>query len=268
MTKNQSNLAQAFYAAKGTTAARLMEAIRACDLDPKVHGQDIAGFIEATGIRTPEDIPEGMIPELARHFTKARHEREEAETRTKAEAALQAASDGIMVYNENLAKGVPITNPDMLKKGAEIIKGLSIIGSAPPRQGITAETLFDFEVAEGFPVGFWNGLKIPAPGATIIGARTGQGKTSALVNIARELLGQGKRVSFVSYEMNAREIALAVTLSIMAEANTGPIASFDKNDPASYPGRRFYKPDDSAVTGGNADIYSDFFSEHLKNIRL
>lgn len=84
---------------------------------------------------------------------------------------------------------------------------------------LTADTLDAFGASDGYPIDFWAGLQIPAPGCTLIGARTGAGKTSALINIARNLLAQGKSVAFVSYEMSAQEIALSLRLSMAADAS-------------------------------------------------
>lgn len=94
---------------------------------------------------------------------------------------------------------------------------------------LTADTLDAFGASEGYPIDFWAGLQIPAPGCTLIGARTGGGKTSALVNVARNLLAQGKSVAFVSYEMSAQEIALALRLSMAADAAKRPVSG------ATYP---------------------------------
>lgn len=78
---------------------------------------------------------------------------------------------------------------------------------------ITPKTAFGEKAAEGFPVSFLAKLPIPSPGITIIGARTEGGKTTAMINIFRELLEKGKRVIFVTLEQRAAEIYTMLCLS-------------------------------------------------------
>ena len=98
------------------------------------------------------------------------------------------------------------------------------------RAPLSVGRLFDFGPTETTPIEFLDGFKFPASGAAIIGARTGSGKTSALINFAREYLNQDRSVSFVSYEMNAQEIALALALSLYAQEHTEPIPGWTRAD--------------------------------------
>ena len=81
------------------------------------------------------------------------------------------------------------------------------------------------------------------------------------MNVARELLERGKRVAFVSYEMNRQELALALTLSVMAASNTEPAANFNPADANTYPGVRFTPPQSSDLMESADDIFSDYFSD-------
>lgn len=260
MNKNQAFLARCYYAdTSGTVAERLARAIKASDLDPARHGEDIAGFIEAEQIR-PADVPPDMLPELSRYFEQVRKEAEAERERERVNAAIEGTTVKLSGYAANIARGVSPSDPAMLSEAQAIVKGLSAIAAPPARRGLTVDELHDYGTGEGYPISFWNGLKIPAPGATIIGARTGGGKTSALVNVARELLEQGKRVAFVSYEMNRQELALALTLSIMAASNTDPAANFNPADESTYPGVRFTPPQSPDLMEPADDIFSDYFS--------
>jgi hypothetical protein len=89
---------------------------------------------------------------------------------------------------------------------------------------------------------FLDGFAFPASGAVVFGARTSGGKTSVLINVAREYRRQGRRVAIISYEMNAQEIALALALSIYAEEHTTPIPGWTRADPG--PGVRIANLDE------------------------
>jgi len=104
------------------------------------------------------------------------------------------------------------------------------------RRSLNSANLFNFGSTDTVPMGFLDNFNFPATGAIAIGARTGGGKTSALVNVAREYRTSGRTVAFVTYEMNAQEIGLALALSYYAERHTTPITGWIRNDPG--PGTR------------------------------
>lgn len=56
----------------------------------------------------------------------------------------------------------------------------------------------DYGNCEGYPIDFLDDLNIPATGCTLFGAKTGQGKTTALINVMRNLIKLNKSVCFIT----------------------------------------------------------------------
>jgi len=140
----------------------------------------------------------------------------------------------------------------------------SVFSTKSSNKFLDLNNRYDFGRINGIPMRIWNDLQIPIPGATIIGAKTGSGKTTSLINIARETLRIGKRVCFISYEMNKQEIYLALTLSVMAEKKMKKIIIPQDDDspnivfdPEFFATMKQYFPSD--------DNFSDYFS-YLKSI--
>ena len=238
---------------QGDGAAKWLEnAITAENPDPVT----LQAFIDAAL------IPREKITDVVRTYLelkgKAKLEADARKATAKAQNELGKAEEILSQLKTNLENGVPVDSPEMLKAAADIGKHISTLSTPQTAQGLTQENLHAFGSAEGFPIAFWNGLKIPSPGATVIGARTGGGKTSALVNVARELLDQGRKVCLISYEMNAQELGLALQLSIMAKSRTEPIENFlpDTNGP----GERLIHPEDYYISGDKEDLFADYFS--------
>lgn len=178
----------------------------------------VATVAEDRGI--PADAPE--LEAYRDGFRQVRRQVEEAEARDKALQAAGKARESL----DQLDKTKDGADAAALRDALREVQATIAPALAADKKGITADTLDDFGSCEGLPIHFWNDLPIPSPGITLIGAETGRGKTTALVNMARELLEAGRRVLFLSYEMSGQEIGLALRLSIAAADNATPLASY------------------------------------------
>lgn len=248
-------LVKAYHDAKGEPGKRLEAAIYAAWGTSEGYGDEIATLCEVEGF-TP---PESLLALVREHSTQARQRAETLRLAQEAKVGIENTTKILAEITENLDAGATPDAPAMTKALEDAREHLATLLKPKKAGGLTPENLHEFGTSEGFPIAFWNGLHIPTPGATIIGAKTGGGKTSALVNIARELLNQGRRVCFISYEMNAQEIGLALTLSFMAKGQTEAIPGFNPKEEG--PGERFTAPRDEGIRGAEDDIFQDYFSD-------
>jgi replicative DNA helicase len=79
------------------------------------------------------------------------------------------------------------------------------------------DDLINYNPENDFAPSLFAGLSCPNGTISIIGARPGGGKTSVLINIAREALSVGRTVFFVNLEMTRRQIYTNLCLSFMFE---------------------------------------------------
>jgi len=93
----------------------------------------------------------------------------------------------------------------------------------PPKEPLSPDGLLDFGDTRSIAVDFLGGLRLPSPGITFIGGKTGGGKTTALINAVRSFLKDGLSVSMFSYEQSAPDLALLLALSITADSLTIPV---------------------------------------------
>jgi Mrp family chromosome partitioning ATPase len=203
-----ADIVKAYHDATGDPGKRLETAITAALGTTEGYGEEIAALCETEDIMPPESL----LALVREYSVKAKQKADALKFAEEVNASVEKATRILTEIKENIYAGAVPDAPQMVKAFKDAQKHLSAILKPRKTGELTPENLHDFGTSEGFPIAFWNNLHIPTPGATIIGAKTGQGKTSALVNIARELLNQGRRVCFISYEMNAQEIGLALTL--------------------------------------------------------
>ena len=252
-----NDLLRQYDAAKGAPGARIKTALLACG-EPEKHSPEIAAFLDTEGIPCPTDF----LDEYAKYSEKARREAEETKARELAKKEIEATKEILTQLTARLDAGALPADMTEIKAVEDARARLAALTKTPRTAGLTPDNMHDFGTSGGYPIAFWNNLKIPTPGATLIGARTGGGKTSALINIARELLAQGRRVCFISYEMNAQEIGLALTLSIMAKSQTEPIPGFDNSQEGT--GEEFNPPHDEKIRGTGED---DFMTDYFTNLK-
>ena len=100
-------------------------------------------------------------------------------------------------------------------EGAEVAERL-LESRTKNNKMITTKDLFKAVNLEGFKVRFLDDFSFPGSGVIVHGAKTGGGKTTFQVNIAREALLQGKKVCWVTYELNADDFVTQLALSLYA----------------------------------------------------
>jgi replicative DNA helicase len=89
----------------------------------------------------------------------------------------------------------------------------------------TAESYFTecerYDPSKDFKPSLFCGLNCPNGTLSYIGARPGGGKTTAMINIAREAINAGRRVFFVNLEMTNKQIITNFILSMMYATHGG-----------------------------------------------
>jgi len=106
---------------------------------------------------------------------------------------------------------------------------------------VTRRDLFQLSNLNGLPVDFLDGFSFPSAAIVVIGAKTGGGKTTAQINVAREALTQGKTVGLITFELSADDLVLQLALSFYALHNAESVPNWTRNDPG--PGIRIHDVD-------------------------
>jgi hypothetical protein len=178
-------------------------------------------------------------PEIAAFYQEAEENRakERQEQKTKAAANLSAQ---IEHYQKNITAGVKLDDPGLVELTRTIEKTAAALGLSPEikdRLGTWAAYIQDctiYQPEKDFRPAIFAGLAFPDGTVSYIGARTGRGKTTAMVNIAREALTDvtPRKVVFITLEMSRKQILnkliLSTAYSLAAEGNDGEI--FEKRD--------------------------------------
>ena len=81
------------------------------------------------------------------------------------------------------------------------------------------ETVLNYRHEDTFKSALFHGLPFPRGSTSYVGARTGRGKSAALVNLAREGLNDGKAVLFVTLELSTGQLFNRFLLSKQWEMN-------------------------------------------------
>lgn len=204
-------------AGKDAAAAKLAR-VAAATFAGHDHPGTVAGTV--AGAAAVLGIP-AFAPELASWkmgFPYIREAWEEGQAKDRVKETTAKAKALLEDIEKAATEGAgAATLRDGLKKLQDIVSP----ALATDKKGLQADELDAFGDSEGIPIRFFNGLHLPSPGITLIGAETGGGKSTALVNICRELLQAGKKVLYFSYEMSAVEIGLALRLSLTADRMGG-----------------------------------------------
>ena len=222
--------------------------------DTREDRDTVLEFIDRNGAvildtgKSPEALTYALFAEHARRLRKAdelhRAERVREQAARVGEIAEEIAGKSDAGIHD-LRKPV-----DALGK---LIDGLRDVYE-PPKTPLSPGDLLAFGATHEVPVDFLNGLKLPSPGVTIIGGKTGGGKTTALVNVARSLLQEGLRVAVFSYEQTKQDLALLLALSMTAKAQTEPL----QQRPAYGPPERFTKPYGDDIVTPEDEILIDY----------
>jgi hypothetical protein len=222
-TKIEAEIAHALKDA--TTPEEVRDALLTLGTNDTLEGADfIHALCEVKRIDTADPELAAIMQQCA--DWKARQAREEylAGQEKNIKDTIEQATH----YREQLAKGVSPKDKDMVRLAREIAKSsatLNATGAGRERFTSYAEylnLLRKYDPDNDFTTSILAGLRCPNGTITIIGARPGGGKTSAMINATRETLTNTSRAAFfVNLEMNSRQVLTNLCLSIMY-ANATP----------------------------------------------
>ena len=165
--------------------------------------------------------------------------KQKEDDRAKKASALQSLTQDLKIYSDNFEKGVLLSAPEMLKHGENISTAAAVLSVDHSLKKIFMS--FDDYVTRRIDYNSWEEYapdlfhKLPFPNGTInlIGARSGGGKTAALINLARDIIttaapektetnaekekerNRRRRVVFISREMMIEAIYERLILSIV-----------------------------------------------------
>jgi replicative DNA helicase len=170
----------------------------------------IAAFCREAGLdpQTPE------LADYYRESTEYKAKIQANEDKKRKETALKALGEKSEYYQKNLATGVPTTTPEMTELAAAIGKEAAILGAGQGEQSRLGSftdyirECVEYEPDQDFAPCLFDKLSFPNGTVSYIGARTGRGKTTAMVNLMREAITQEKprKTLFVSLEMSRKQI--------------------------------------------------------------
>jgi hypothetical protein len=135
-------------------------------------------------------------------------------------------------YRENEQKGAVPTPEQVDAETERLTKAIARLGSADEQRRVytpenyLAECL-TYDPSRDFTPALFGGLAFPNGTTSYIGARTSRGKTTSMVNLAREALtGEGtqqRKVIFITLEMSGKQILNKLLLSsaFASTADTG-----------------------------------------------
>ena len=222
----------------------------------------VVEFVDRNGAAV---LDTGKAPEALAYVVFVEHARrlQQADELQKAEHIReQAARVGEIAEEVSDKRGAGIQD---LRKPVyalgELIDALRDV-YGPPKRPLSPDDLLSFGATRELPVDFLNGLKLPSPGITVIGGKTGGGKTTALVNVARSLLAKGLRIAVFSYEQTKQDLALLLALSIMAKDRSEWLPERPKYGSPE----RFVAPPDEDI-GAADEILSDYHTDLKRYIQ-
>jgi hypothetical protein len=164
-------------------------------------------------------------PELAEYIQQcAEWKAQEAkrEYLARQEKAVKDMSEKAAYYQAELDKGVSPKDKGMIELAQGIAKtAATLTATGAGRERFTSyidylNQLRKYDPDNDFTASLFAGLRCPNGTISIIGARPGGGKTSAMINTARETLTNTNRAAFfVNLEMNSRQILTNLCLSVM-----------------------------------------------------
>ena len=231
MTDNEKLKAQFSIAAAGAhTPQNIADALTELE---RADGLKIADFIAAFCRQCGIDP---QAPELAAYYresTEYKAKVQADEDKRRKETALKALGEKSGAYKNNLDRNVITTSPEMLELAALINKEAAILGTGQgelSRLGSFADYIrecTEYDPDRDFTPSLFDRLAFPNGTISYIGARTGRGKTTAMINLAREAIMPEKprKTIFISLEMSRKQIINKLILSIAYAMTTGKTES-------------------------------------------
>ena len=227
MTDNEKLKAQFSRAAAGAkTPQDISDALNGLE---RAEGLKIADYIAAFCRECGIDP---QAPELAAYYRESGEYKAKIqadEDKRRKENALKALGEKTGVYQNNLIRGVLPITPEMLELAAAISKEAAILGTAQgelSRLGSFADYIrecTEYEPDRDFAPPLFDKLAFPNGTVSYIGARTGRGKTTAMVNLAREAINLEKprKTIFISLEMSRKQMLNKLILSTAYAISAG-----------------------------------------------
>jgi hypothetical protein len=175
-------------------------------------------------------------PEVAAFYQEAEESRAREAREQKEKAAADLAGQ-IANYQKNISAGVRLDDPGLVALTGEIGKNAAALGGASnerDRRGTWATFLQEcviYEPDKQFSPVLFAGLAFPESSVSYIGARTTRGKTSMMVNLAREAISAERKTVFITLEESRRQILTRLALSLAFSLAI-------KNDPPHDPANR------------------------------
>ncbi|GAB6393584.1 MAG: Replicative DNA helicase [Treponematales bacterium] len=180
-------------------------------------------------------------------------------------------------YRDNESRGAAPTNEQMDAEAERLQKTIAALGTAGAQRRIyTAADYIDeclnFDPSRDFTPALFGGLAFPDGTTSYIGARTSRGKTTAMVNLAREAMSgkAPRKVVFITLEMSGKQIMnkliLSTAYSMATAAGETTRAALD----TITAGKEIYQvwKKDGAITGTReaATAFRRYVSEAYKRI--
>jgi hypothetical protein len=204
-------------AAKANTAEEIAEAIKTlpADLIDQVADHTIA-ICKAKGINP--QAPE--IADVYRQTSEYKTAQALMEKQNNLDHAFTEIETITQEYRDNQKRGAAPSQAQIDAIAERIKKQTASLGSVQEKRRIyTADAYLDeclsYDPSKDFTPGLFGSLAFPDGTTSYIGARTIRGKTTAMVNIAREALTrkQRRKTIFITLEMSGKQIMNKLILS-------------------------------------------------------
>jgi len=267
LTDNEKLKAQFSRAAAGAkTPQDISDALNGLE---RAEGLKIADYIAAFCRECGID-PEA--PELAAYYRESEEYKAKIqadEDKRRKENALKVLGEKTGIYQNNLSRGVSPIAPDMAELAADISKEAAILGAAKSelsRLGSFADYIrecIEYYPDRDFAPALFDKLAFPDGTVSYIGARPMRGKTTVMVNLAREAITSEKprKTIFISLEMSRKQILNKLILSTAYAMSTGQDREYLKTRPRPQTDLyHFYKGQD--MEGERAQV--ETFREYVK----
>jgi hypothetical protein len=250
-----STIIQAQFSIAASRAETPQEIINALAELERAEGLKISDFINAFCRERGIDPQAPELTDYYRKSTEYKVKIQIEEDKKRKEVAVKTLAEKVKEYQDNLEQGVPPAAPEMLKEGETISKNAAILSVDHSLKKIFMSS--DDYITKMLDYNFWEEYapdifhKLPFPNGTInlIGARSGGGKTTALISIARDIIttivpqkiesnadrakerNKQRRVVFISREMTVNDILNRLILSTAwACIKNGEYSHFTKED--------------------------------------
>jgi replicative DNA helicase len=169
-------------------------------------------------------LPESLLEEFFKEYQQQTTEAQEAAKKEQEKQARRQLADGLEQSAQKYKKAVEDNDTQAEQAAVEELDDLSTkLKKEPGIEPTTRARLITFEnycnsvksydpTKQFLPELFGN-IRFPNGTMSLIGARTSRGKTSAMINLARNAIDTGRKVLFISLEESGRKIFNRLMLS-------------------------------------------------------